>query len=458
MLLILCMMVGSSLPDYDGVGVDFNELSGGKTTKPVKSVPVDPILKLNERVSVWDRLNSSIKHDDEPQKNYANVVGNSPKSEMQFFPLEEDAKRRVHIPMALTKGMANTFRTVLYGYFLGPRIPFPIVLRSVQNAWGKFGFRDATVNGHGFFFFRFNDEGGCSQVVESSPLMIKGIPLFVAPWDPSKGIHKPEHTTCPLWIKFYNIPLVAFNREGISRIASAVGVPLKMDACTTNTCDNTWGRTSFAKVLVNVWASGDLTREVEVVIPHLSGKGEDVVKVELEYDWEPTQCSICKIFGHKVSSCPKAEIVQKKEIPNISQKDKENVDDGGWITVGRKQWKPKGVVKESMNVSKAMELGQKPKSGVDMKTHEDIRNGNGGKSNEGSLRPDMVEEDSTGVEELQEKATNDLQVEEARWVYHQSIKEGEKSQGQMNNCKVNSVSKPIKGILKHPKPPNINGK
>ncbi|XP_024963569.1 uncharacterized protein LOC112503802 [Cynara cardunculus var. scolymus] len=129
--------------------------------------------------------------------------------------------------------------------------------------------------------------------------MIRGRPLFVSSWDPSKGLHKPEHTSCPLWIKFFNIPLVAFNREGISRIASAVGIPLRLDACTASTCDKAWGRTNFAKVLVDVWAVGEIQRQIEVVIPRLSGNGEDIIKVVLEYDWVPSQCSKCKVFGHQ---------------------------------------------------------------------------------------------------------------------------------------------------------------
>ncbi|XP_024964658.1 uncharacterized protein LOC112504935, partial [Cynara cardunculus var. scolymus] len=230
--------------------------------------------------------------------------------------------------------MAKSFQSVLYGYFLGPRLPFPIVLQAVKNAWGKFGLMDAMVNDLGYFFFRFNDNGGCNQGVESSPLMIRGRPLFVSIWDPSKGLKKPEHTSCPLWIKFYNISLVAFNREGISRIASAVGVPLRLDACTASTCDKAWGRTNFAKVLVDVWAVGTIQKQIEVVIPKLSGDGEDVIKVVLEFDWVPSQCSKCKVFGHNTNSCPKGGTLKQKEIVKPLHND-------GFIEKNSKQWRPK---------------------------------------------------------------------------------------------------------------------
>src|SRR5581483_5055160 len=86
------------------------------------------------------------------------------------------------------------------------------------------------------------DFGGSNKVVEAGPLMIRAVPLFIEHWDPVKGLTEPIHNSCPLWVKLHNIPLVAFNKEGISRIASALGVPKQMDACTASMCDKSWGR------------------------------------------------------------------------------------------------------------------------------------------------------------------------------------------------------------------------
>ena len=121
--------------------------------------------------------------------------------------------------------------------------------------------------------------------------MIRGVPLFVFPWDASKVLTKPIHTTCPFWVKLHNISLVAFNMEGISRIASALGVPKQMDSATASMCDKAQGRPGFAKVLVEAWAVGELKRELEVIIPSLTGGADSKVMVKVEYLWEPIQCS-----------------------------------------------------------------------------------------------------------------------------------------------------------------------
>ena len=124
---------------------------------------------------------------------------------------------------------------------------------------------------------------------------------------------------------------MTFNKEGISRIANALGIPKQMDACTTNMCDKAWGRPGLATVMVEVWAVGELKRNLELVIPSLTG-GDDVkVTTRVEYMWEPSQCSHCLLFGHEIGSCAKAKVATKivKKTPVV--------DADGFQMVQRKQ-------------------------------------------------------------------------------------------------------------------------
>ncbi|KAJ9536525.1 LOW QUALITY PROTEIN: hypothetical protein OSB04_un000277 [Centaurea solstitialis] len=284
-----------------------------------------------QRPSVFTRLTP-------PSKSFAAVVGEKTSKGLEFFPLADRRSNLVTIPVELARQAAKAYNTTVVGYFLGPRIPFPIVQRSLRAAWGKFGFTDVMMNNNGFFFMKFNDEGGSIQAIEEGMIMIRDVPMFVGPWDPSKGLSRPSHDACPMWVKFHNIPLVLFNQEGISRIASALGVPKRMDACTSSMCDNRWGRPGFARVLIDVWATGELKKELEVVIPHLNDGGCDKIKIGVEYVWEPNQCSHCCVFGHKLSSCAKAvQVIPKKSQP----------DADGFVRVERKQWRRK----ESTNTS-----------------------------------------------------------------------------------------------------------
>ncbi|KAJ9536674.1 hypothetical protein OSB04_un000147 [Centaurea solstitialis] len=239
------------------------------------------------------------------------------------------------------------------------RVPFQIVQQAVKRAWGKYGFSDIMMNANGVYFLKFNDVGGCEQVVEQGPLFIRDAPLFVFRWDPSKGLSKPVHTSCPLWVKLHDIPLAAFNVEGIGRIASVLGVPKQMDSATAAMCDKSWGRPGFAKVLVDTWATGDLKREIDVEVPSLQGEDSAVVKVRVEYIWEPAQCNHCMVFGHKKSGCAKAIVDSSNKLkPKLR-------DDDGFTRVTKKQWVPKANVGESSSVavtSKPVDSGELPTS------------------------------------------------------------------------------------------------
>ncbi|KAJ9536637.1 hypothetical protein OSB04_un000186 [Centaurea solstitialis] len=290
----------------------------------------------NNRTSVFERLETDERLKiSEATLNFAKAVGDGGSTALSFFPLATKVQSSVRIPLELATEAMNTHKATLYGYFLGPRLHFPVVERYVKAVWGKFGFSEAMMNNNGIYFLKFNDVGGSNQAVEAGPLMIRGVPFFVEHWDPVKGLTKPVHNTCPLWVKLHDVPLVAFNKEGISRIASALGVPKQMDACTTSMCDKAWGRPGFAKVLIETWAVGELKRELQVVIPSLSGGDDTTVKIRVEYLWEPIQCSHCMVFGHKTSTCVKAVVAQKNKGKSVV------IDDDGFTKVQRKEWRPK---------------------------------------------------------------------------------------------------------------------
>ncbi|KAJ9552677.1 hypothetical protein OSB04_016722 [Centaurea solstitialis] len=296
------------------------------------------------RVSVFERLSTPtdprLEFTSAETINFAQIVGSKSMS-LPFFPPESKSITRVLLPVELTKEAAKTYHTTLYGYFLGQRVPFQIVQQAVKRMWGKFGFSEIMMNSNGVYFLKFNDVGGCTQVVEQGPLFIRDAPFFVFQWDPTKGLTKPVHNTCPLWVKLHNIPLAAFNVEGIGRIASVLGVPKQMDSATAAMCDKAWGRPGFAKILVDTWATGELKRVIDVVVPSLNGEADVVVTVDVEYVWEPLQCNHCMVFGHKRSTCSKGVVAE------ASKAKAKEVDADGFTRVVKKQWVPKPKVGES---------------------------------------------------------------------------------------------------------------
>ncbi|GKB02342.1 hypothetical protein Tco_0830431 [Tanacetum coccineum] len=90
-----------------------------------------------------------------------------------------------------------------------------------------------------------------------------------------------EDLSCvPVWVKFHDVPLVAYTSDGSSLIAT----------------------------------------KIVMAVPNLEGTGYMKETIRVEYEWKPPRCSTGLIFGHLLDDCPKAP----KRVVNMMDKD----DDG----------------------------------------------------------------------------------------------------------------------------------
>ncbi|GJU37562.1 RNA-directed DNA polymerase, eukaryota, reverse transcriptase zinc-binding domain protein [Tanacetum coccineum] len=180
---------------------------------------------------------------------------------------------------------------------------------------------------------------GMQFVFENGPWLVDGKPLFVQRWEAGLCMVKPEPSKVPLWFKIMNVPLEAWNVEGISRIASRIGNPIIMDRITTSMCEKAYGRASFARVLVEVEAAKGLVDSVEVCYKTLGRSME----LRVEYPWKPPVCSHCKVFGHCYDKCTSrvltdAEKAQKVEVKSQRVEGGMGTSDGEWKTVNYRRY------------------------------------------------------------------------------------------------------------------------
>ncbi|KAL7179501.1 hypothetical protein ACSBR1_042822 [Camellia fascicularis] len=172
--------------------------------------------------------------------------------------------------------------------------------------------------GRDLVFFIFESPECYSVVLEGGPWYIGGFNLFLKKWTRMMKLTKEKATTVPVWAKFYNVSFEYWDSDGLSHIASAVGVPLFMDQLTEK-----GSRVSFARVCVEVEATSYLPSMFKV-----NCEGEDVV-VKVEYQGLRPKCEHCIVFGHDTSKCVKTQVAA---LVNL-QKETENNPDPGWETV-----------------------------------------------------------------------------------------------------------------------------
>jgi len=219
----------------------------------------------------------------------------------------------------------------LYGYFLGDRVAFQVMEYFARTNWKRFGLQKIMLNANGFYFFKFDSDVGMREVLEGGPWLVRNKPIILNKWTSSTQLKKVDVKTVATWVKLHNVPLAAYTDDGLSMLFSRVGNPRMLDSYSTTMCTDLWGRSSYARALVDISAEKEWKETLMVAIPGMDENGYTKESIEVEYEWKPPKCSRCLVFGHSIEGCPlnpKQEATQNK----ITQK----VDKDGFTEVSSK--------------------------------------------------------------------------------------------------------------------------
>ncbi|XP_022014977.1 uncharacterized protein LOC110914496 [Helianthus annuus] len=179
----------------------------------------------------------------------------------------------VVLPRESVRAVQHKLANTLYGYFLGDRVAFPVVEYFVRNNWKKFGLQKTMMNANGFFFFQFSNETGMLDALKGGPWIIRSQSLFLCEWSSTVKLEKKEVKNVQVWVKIHDIPIAAYTEDGLSMIATTIGEPKLLDSYTTSMCMDMWGRSSYARALIEVSADNELREEITLAIPELEGEG-----------------------------------------------------------------------------------------------------------------------------------------------------------------------------------------
>ncbi|XP_024978939.1 uncharacterized protein LOC112516149 [Cynara cardunculus var. scolymus] len=250
--------------------------------------------------TVWNGNNSTIL-----PNSYAHVISGSKKhanENFRFIPnLNENVNSPIDIPVSVVKKSCETYAKTLCGYFVGKRLPFPVVRFYASKLWSQYGIEDVLLNGHGIFLFKFSSTDGIQKVIDNGPWTLKNVPIFIQNWRPGLNLNSNLHDKIPLWVRIHDIPYDAWNDEGLSHIASKIGIPLAMDSWTANMCKYAAGKSAFARVLLEVPVRDSWIEEVKVRIPDPDTLSMTMYALRVEYEWKHPMCTECHIFGHSTS-------------------------------------------------------------------------------------------------------------------------------------------------------------
>ncbi|GJU46669.1 proteasome subunit alpha type-5 [Tanacetum coccineum] len=185
---------------------------------------------------------------------------------------------------------------------------------SERNTWGKYGLLKSMLNSStGLFSFQFSSMDGLNAMLKNGSWFIRNHPLILKKWNPDVNLLKEDVSNVSVWVKLHSVPITAFVEDGLSVIATKLGTPLMLDSYTSDMCLQSWGRSSYARSMI------DLRVDVELkdsIVEYPKNPGLGVVK-NLK---KPSQASKCVLVGPKVGFKPTKEYrpVSKKSTANSS--------------------------------------------------------------------------------------------------------------------------------------------
>ncbi|GJY36542.1 zinc knuckle CX2CX4HX4C containing protein [Tanacetum coccineum] len=212
---------------------------------------------------------------------------------------------QLSILMNVVQTVSSRLENTLYGYVIGRHITFLIVEYFVCNNWAKYRLTRLIMNSKGFFFFKFDSIKGLEDVFESGQWMIRNSPIILNKWTMNTRPCKEELTLILVWVKIRDVPIQVFLEDGISLVVSQFGKPIMLDSFTSSMYIESWGRSSFARCLIEIKVDEALKDSITINIPFPEGTSFTKEKVRVEYEWKPPCCEQCKIFGHMNDQCPK---------------------------------------------------------------------------------------------------------------------------------------------------------
>lgn len=127
--------------------------------------------------------------------------------------------------------------------------------------------------------------------------------MFVSLWSPDFTPQETPITSVVVQVEMRGVPYLMFNKESLSRLATAVGKPVSL-ALETMRKENF----QLAKLMVQV----DLTKKLPDKIISVFSNGREM-EIAVAYPWLPVKCASCGKYGHNAEKCRMAPNMEEQE-------------------------------------------------------------------------------------------------------------------------------------------------
>lgn len=134
----------------------------------------------------------------------------------------------------------------------------------------------------------------CDRILAASPYFYNNRLIYMKKWKPGMKLTREFLNSMPVWINLPNLDLDFWSTEAISRIASTLGQPLRLENL---------HRISYARVLIEI----NIDFKFPEAIPIQCQNG-NIVWQRVIYEWTPSACVNCRAFGHSIDVCKSSRV------------------------------------------------------------------------------------------------------------------------------------------------------
>ncbi|CAF2110393.1 unnamed protein product, partial [Brassica napus] len=236
------------------------------------------------------------------------------------------------------------------------------IIGVVNAVWAKTGPRIFVhMVGAGEYLLKVTSAKTREHLLSRTCWNIAGFPMFVAPWSHDFTPEEAPITSAVVPVELRGVPYLLFNKESLSRLATAVGKPVSL-APETERKENF----QVAKLFVRV----DLTRELpsKMISGFSNGKENEIT---ISYPWLPLKCNACGKYGHLNTKCralPRSNTEGRRRSPSpTNEEDKGRKQSrqgrrrrGGKAGTHNKERSVDGDAKKGVTSSQGLEDGEIP--------------------------------------------------------------------------------------------------
>ncbi|CAN0908379.1 hypothetical protein LINGRAHAP2_LOCUS25255 [Linum grandiflorum] len=180
------------------------------------------------------------------------------------------------------------WRSALVVKGLGRRIPYPALARRLNYLWAAHGGLQISDLHNGCFLVRFRAKEDYETALTGGPWMLGETYLTVHRWHKDFDPWNSTVKTTLVWIQLPNLPIEFYHPTAVKRIASKIGIPVRLDRATEE-----GARAKYARVCVEV----DLTK------PLLSKYKLEGKRYFIGYEGLTDLCTSCGCYGAPSHRC-----------------------------------------------------------------------------------------------------------------------------------------------------------